>query len=340
MAAQSLPRAEHRAHVREPEALLRRRGQVELAVARERTAVDDTDLDTAPAVAQRQLGPTRHRLVGDAERARGQRATARHRVSVEAGPVPRRGGRTVHRHPAGAVARALRRAVGAGADAHRIRARRTGLPGDVEAAVPGCAGDLLVAADLDDHLAADAGGRHLALDPHGLAGARMAAVDGRLRPRAHGDPLAAGARVDRARGGVGPHGRRDELGAPETVSPRLHARQVAAAGAGRRVAGDHPVAGAGRLVADLHPRLRSVGEGAAQGHRLADRDDPAGGVDLRLVRGLRRREGRGQHHRCQGGDAGQRKSDGASPPQAEASHCLVLSPACEAERSGAELWRR
>src|SRR5262249_37672102 len=83
-------RDQDRAGAREPDAVLRRRGEVELAAASERPAVHDRDADGPPAVAQRDLRAARQRLVGDAQRARRQRPAAAEMAAVEARPVPRR----------------------------------------------------------------------------------------------------------------------------------------------------------------------------------------------------------------------------------------------------------
>src|SRR4051794_2494226 len=85
----ALPRHEDRADAREAEAVLRRGGEVELAAAGVRAAVDDRHTDGAPVVAQRHLRPARQRLVGDTDRAGCQRAAAPQVTTVQAGSVPR-----------------------------------------------------------------------------------------------------------------------------------------------------------------------------------------------------------------------------------------------------------
>src|SRR3954465_14839880 len=72
----SLPGRPDRAGAAEAQAGLGGRGEIELAVAGIGPAVDDRHADGAPAVAQRDLRAAGQRLVGDAERAGRQRATA------------------------------------------------------------------------------------------------------------------------------------------------------------------------------------------------------------------------------------------------------------------------
>src|ERR687891_1787349 len=83
-----LPRAENRAGAAEVEPVLGRPGEIELASADERTAVDHLNPYRADGVAQREPGTARHRPVRHPHGRRRQRSTARHSVSVKAGPVP------------------------------------------------------------------------------------------------------------------------------------------------------------------------------------------------------------------------------------------------------------
>src|SRR4051794_30210244 len=92
----SLPGRPDRAGAAEAQAGLGGRGEVELAVAGVRPAIDDRHADGAPAVAQRDLRAAGQRLVGDAERPRRQRPAAGEVTAVQAGAVPRGDGGAVH----------------------------------------------------------------------------------------------------------------------------------------------------------------------------------------------------------------------------------------------------
>src|SRR6478736_3775504 len=108
---------EDRPRAREPDPVLRRGGEVELAVAGERPAVHDRHAHGPPAVAERHLRAARQRLVRDPEGARRQRPAAAEPAAVQAGAVPRRLCVAEDVQAADVLAR------GAGADAHRGAAR-------------------------------------------------------------------------------------------------------------------------------------------------------------------------------------------------------------------------
>src|SRR6476659_7572263 len=115
-----LARNADRTDAAEVQTLARRAGEVELAAADVGAAVDDAGAHDVAALAQREAGATRQRLVGDADRARRQAAAAADLVAVQAGAVPRHGGAAVGVEAADALA------VAAGDDPHRraLGARR------------------------------------------------------------------------------------------------------------------------------------------------------------------------------------------------------------------------
>src|SRR3954470_18076569 len=114
-----LARRPDRPGAAEAEPRLRRRGEVELAVAGVRAAVDDRHADGPPAVAQRPLRPARQRLVGHAERAGRERPAAREVRAVEPRAVPRGRGRAVDAQKAHLVVGARVAGVAAEEDAQR-----------------------------------------------------------------------------------------------------------------------------------------------------------------------------------------------------------------------------
>src|SRR3954447_13039915 len=128
---------EDRPGAREAEAVLRRGGEVELAPADVRAAVDDRHADGPPAVAQRHLRAARQRLARDAGRVRRRRPAAAEMAAVQARPVPRRAHAAVDVQPADVPA--------GGLPAHADD--RAAGPARVEAENKGAAGGGAVAVD-------------------------------------------------------------------------------------------------------------------------------------------------------------------------------------------------
>src|SRR6476469_367153 len=90
-----LARDADRADAAEVQALTRRAREVELAAADVGAAVDDAGADDVSALAQRQAGAARQRLVRDADGARREAPAAAQLVAIEPGAVPRDRGAAV-----------------------------------------------------------------------------------------------------------------------------------------------------------------------------------------------------------------------------------------------------
>jgi hypothetical protein len=146
---------------------------------------DHLDPHRAVPVAQRELRPARHRLVGDAERGGRQGPPAR-AVPVQAGPVPGGRRRSIHGHSSRARAAAGGELVSLGRRTNLALARVARAPRLAEPPAGPRPGPLVGSREAD----ADAtpGGRrqHAPLHPDGVADHDVA-LDAQLRDRAHLD---------------------------------------------------------------------------------------------------------------------------------------------------------
>src|SRR5690606_31836622 len=259
-----LPGAVDGARRAEAQATLGRLGQIELAVARVGAAVDHPHAHHAAAMHELELRPARHRLVRHTEHARRQRLAAGGAVAVEPGPVIGRRGRAEPGHAPGELLAAGRLAIALGLDADLLRARRRHAEGLRElAALLGPRRELL-AAHLDDDLAADAARLDAALHA-GLATAHDVGLRQlRVGLRLHADPLGprlqvGAARIEQAALGAEPR-RVGDLRDPAARRAGSHADAVSALGPRRGAAHLAERLGARWLEADVDRGVGRIGE--------------------------------------------------------------------------------